>query len=408
MLYWRLLWRLQAAGETLSVGKSLSLIFLYLVIFAKPLCALVCNSKRREVLASVDLDNIQGTCIIAAYICSVDHTGPQLTGHPPVENYCRRGFALWWVAHLHGHISTSLPSLYLIFIPSFMELSLLIAYFADIFRCWDVWAKDFMFTFVSVGVVYGGYRLVPLSFLGTYVMPLSEFWNSTCWKLDGSVGVGDGVYLIFSMVDVGRVYLLPVKIGIGVYMGGCLSSATMFPSFISSSTWDEHEKLWSGVSDWLWHVQCKVCFIIWILFCAKVPCNSTRIVVKHILYMNVEMKHEVILPCVCFLLSPALTAWTQSIFWSPCLIYLPSAWPIHLLPWGESSYSKVWIITGTYQGCIPCCTLISLRCGNFRSLLNPWSVNMYSLLRYCWWSAYLEVHVSSPWACPYCCRICLP
>ena len=57
-----------AAGETLSVGRSLSLIVLYLIIFENPFCTLVCASEPRVVLSSVYLSNIWVMCIIAASI----------------------------------------------------------------------------------------------------------------------------------------------------------------------------------------------------------------------------------------------------------------------------------------------------------------------------------------------------
>ena len=77
-----------------------------------------------------------------------------------------------------------------------------------------------MLSFVSSEYVYVGLRLVPLAILGTDVMPLSEVWNSTCWKFDGFAGGGAYGDLIFAMLDVGRVYMLQVKICIGVDMGG--------------------------------------------------------------------------------------------------------------------------------------------------------------------------------------------
>ena len=42
--YWRLLWGKKANGETLNVGKSLSLIVLYLMIFEK------CSAPWSEIL----------------------------------------------------------------------------------------------------------------------------------------------------------------------------------------------------------------------------------------------------------------------------------------------------------------------------------------------------------------------
>ena len=83
------------------------------------------------------------------------------------------------------------------FSPSGVELSLLMSYFADILRCWDVWAKGFMLTFVSEGVVDGGFRLVPLAVLGADFMLLSEVYNSTCWKFDGFEGGGAYVAIFF-------------------------------------------------------------------------------------------------------------------------------------------------------------------------------------------------------------------
>ena len=45
------------------------------------------------------------------------------------------------------------------------------------------------------------------------------------------------------MIDVGRVYVLPVNIGIGVEMGGCLSSAHMVPSLSSSEARAENWRI---------------------------------------------------------------------------------------------------------------------------------------------------------------------
>ena len=49
-------------------------------------------------------------------------------------------------------MSPRLPIVSLVFIPSNIELSLFMACFVDIFRCWDGWAKD------SAGVVDGCYK----------------------------------------------------------------------------------------------------------------------------------------------------------------------------------------------------------------------------------------------------------
>ena len=100
-----------------------------------------------------------------------------------------------------------------------------------------------MLPFVSAGVVDGGFRLVPLYFLGTDVMPLSEVWNSTCWKFGGFAGGGDDGALVFSMVYIGHLYLLPLNIGISVDIGGCLSYEPMFPSLSYSAALSEHDKL---------------------------------------------------------------------------------------------------------------------------------------------------------------------
>ena len=87
----------------------------------------MCASKRNEVLSSIELANMCGTWIIAASIFSVDHAGPQLTGQPSVDNNCRRGFSLWRVAYVRGHMSPILPILSLILRPSGIELFLLMA-----------------------------------------------------------------------------------------------------------------------------------------------------------------------------------------------------------------------------------------------------------------------------------------
>ena len=65
-------------GE-LKCGRKSVLNFLYLMIFAKPFCSLVCASNRREVLASVDLADVLGPCIKAASVFFVDYYGPQFT-----------------------------------------------------------------------------------------------------------------------------------------------------------------------------------------------------------------------------------------------------------------------------------------------------------------------------------------
>ena len=93
--YSQILWGMQASGETLSVGGSLPLIVLYLIIFANSLCTLVCSSEHRSVLSSVELADMWGACRIDATVCSVYHAGPHFTGYPSVENDCRRGFVLW-------------------------------------------------------------------------------------------------------------------------------------------------------------------------------------------------------------------------------------------------------------------------------------------------------------------------
>ena len=82
--YWRIVCVMQAAGATLIMVGSLSLIFLYLIICLKPFCTLVCASKCRAFLAYVDLADVWGPCIIAANILSVDHAGTQFTVQPSV------------------------------------------------------------------------------------------------------------------------------------------------------------------------------------------------------------------------------------------------------------------------------------------------------------------------------------
>ena len=59
--------------ETWSEVKSLSLIFLFLMILEEPFCTLACIYKRRTILAYVDLADVCGPCRIAASICSMDH-----------------------------------------------------------------------------------------------------------------------------------------------------------------------------------------------------------------------------------------------------------------------------------------------------------------------------------------------
>ena len=86
---------MQADGETFSAGRILSLIVLYLRIFENRFLTLVCAYECRVVLSSIDLDDMCGTWIISASIFSVDHTGPQFTGHTSVDNDCRRGFSRW-------------------------------------------------------------------------------------------------------------------------------------------------------------------------------------------------------------------------------------------------------------------------------------------------------------------------
>ena len=123
---WRLWWKMQAAGNSLSVGRSLSLIVLYFRIFENPFWNLVCTSDRKAVLVSIDLASMWGPCIISDSIFSVDNYAPQLIGQLSVENDCSRCFSQWWVVYVHVHMSPSLHILSLVFIPSGIELSLLI------------------------------------------------------------------------------------------------------------------------------------------------------------------------------------------------------------------------------------------------------------------------------------------
>ena len=85
--------------------------------------------------------------------------------------------------------------------------------------------------------------------------------------------------------------------------------------------------LWSGLR-------------IWILFCARVLCNSTSKVVQHLLHMNVEMKHDASLLSLYFLFSTALTAWN----WSGLLIALSSIFTMCL----ASSYVALWWVLLQY------------------------------------------------------------
>ena len=58
----------------------------------------------------------------------------------------------------------------------------------------------------------------------------------------------------------------------------------------------------------------------------------------------------------------------------PCPVYCTCAWILLLWPCNASPCSRGWSISGTCQGCIPCCTLIALRWGRYRSLPYSWSV----------------------------------
>ena len=101
----------------------------------------------------MDLSDMWGPCRMDASIWSIDYSRPQLTGNTLVENYRRRGFARWWVAYVSSHMSPRLPILSLIFSPSGIDISLLISWFTEILRCWDVWAKE------SACVVDGSFRM---------------------------------------------------------------------------------------------------------------------------------------------------------------------------------------------------------------------------------------------------------
>ena len=80
---------------------------------------------------------------------------------------------------------------------SCIEILSLISCFAEIFRFWDVWAHEFMLTFMSSGVVYGGFRMITLDFLETDLLLFSEVCNSTCWNIYGFEvgGAGDAMSL---------------------------------------------------------------------------------------------------------------------------------------------------------------------------------------------------------------------
>ena len=279
--HWRLLWGMQDAGEDFGVGESLSLIDLYFRILANKFWSLVCASERKTVLEYMDLTHIWGPCKMAASIWFVEHSGTHLIGYPSIENDCRRGFAQCWVAYVYGHMITRLPIISLISTPFDIEISLLIYCFTDIFICWDVWSKE------SACVVDDSFILGHFDILGTDVMYLSEVWNYTGWIFDGFAYCGDDDAM---------------QIGIGFDMGGWLRPSLMFNSLSYSAAWYEHEKYAMMVVIFivtcsLWSVL-RVC----IIFCAKVPCNSTRKVMKHVLHINVEMKHDVGLLCLYLLL----------------------------------------------------------------------------------------------------------
>ena len=94
--------------------------------------------------------------------------------------------------------------------------------------------------------------------------------------------------------------------------------------------------------------------------------------------------------------------------WSAFPVYWSCAWLLHLWPWYESSFSRVWNISGTCQGFITCRPLIAMRCGYCRSLPDPWSVEMDWLSRCSWWRASWGGYGFPPWAWPSCCRSCPP
>ena len=86
---------------------------------------------------------------------------------------------------------------------------------------------------MSTGVVDGGFRLVPLAVLVADIIFLSEVWNSTCWQFGGFPGGGAYGAMIFAMIEFGRVYVLPVKIVIGLDMGNCLGSVPNFSDWVT-------------------------------------------------------------------------------------------------------------------------------------------------------------------------------
>ena len=92
-----------------NCGRNSFLYFLYLTIFAKQFCILVCASECTAVLASVYLADVWGLCIIAASIWSMDQAGQQLTGQPLVTYVCRRGLSWWCFANVRGHMRPILP-----------------------------------------------------------------------------------------------------------------------------------------------------------------------------------------------------------------------------------------------------------------------------------------------------------
>ena len=130
---------------------------------------------------------------------------------------------------------------------------------------------------------------------------------------------------IFLMIDVRRVYMLPVKIVIGVYYGGCLSYVPMVASLVSSSAWAEHEIMWSGVSDIDMIYTLWIVIRVWILFHAKVPCNRTTKFVKHVLHMNVDINMMLVYRAFTSLSHLHWMPGPGQGSWSPCPRYLPCA-----------------------------------------------------------------------------------
>ena len=205
-----------------------------------------------------------------------------------------------------------------------------------------------MLNFVSEVAENVGFRLIPVDFLGTCLLLSSEVWNSTCWNLDGFAGAGDFGTIVFSKVDVGRVYLSPVNIGSGVDMGVCLSYTCIFTGFSSSVVWAGHEIMWIGVSDvyticTLWSV-----LIIWIIFSVLRYHSIVQVNLWHTCYILMYRWNMVLVySFFTYLYHLNWLPIPGRGYWSPCPRYISFDYYLNMFPWGVSSYSKVLSSVGT-------------------------------------------------------------